>query len=328
MSGIGRREFVSLLGSAAAWPLVASAQQQAMPVIGFLSAVTPAQTTPMASAFVRSLSETGFVEGHNVAIEYRWAEGHLDRLPALVSDLVRHRAALIVVGSNAGAFSAKQATTTIPIVFVMGADPVELGLVASLNRPGGNMTGVYQFTTGLEAKRLGLLHELFPKATTIAVLVNPNYAGAENQLRDVHEAAGRLGVQLVVLRANTETEFTSAFADFSQQRADSLLVSGSPFFNSRREQLVALAARHVVPAIYERRDFSAAGGLMSYGTSLADAYRHAGAYAGRILKGENPADLPVMQSTKFEFVINLKTAKALGLTVPDNLLVAADEVIE
>jgi ABC-type uncharacterized transport system substrate-binding protein len=323
-----RREFITLLGGAAAWPLAASAQQQAMPVIGFLSAVTPAQTTPMASAFVRSLSETGFVEGHNVAIEYRWAEGHLDRLPALVSDLVRHRAALIVVGSNAGAFSAKQATTTIPIVFVMGADPVELGLVASLNRPGGNMTGVYQFTTGLEAKRLGLLHELFPKATTIAVLVNPNYAGAENQLRDVHEAAGRLGVQLVVLRANTETEFNSAFADFSQQRAGSLLVSGSPFFNSRREQFVALAARHVVPAIYERRDFAAAGGLMSYGTSLADAYRHAGAYAGRILKGENPADLPVMQSTKFEFVINLKTAKALGLTVPDNLLVAADEVIE
>ncbi len=262
-----------------------------------------------------------------MAVEYRFAEGQFDRLPALASDLVRRQVA-VLVASSAGAFAAKEATTTIPIVFNVGDDPIRTGLVASLNRPGGNLTGVYMFTSGLEAKRLGLLHEMVPKATTIAVLINPNYLDSDNELRDVQEAAARLGVQLVIVRANAESEFDAAFATLVQQRAGALLVCASPFFNARREQLVVLAARHAVPAIYEWRDFAAAGGLMSYGTSLADAYRQAGVYAGRILKGAKPADLPVVQSTRFEFIINLNTAKALGLDVPPTLSARADEVIE
>ena len=280
------------------------------------------------AAFREGLKEAGYVEGQNVTVEYGFAEGQLDRFPALVSDLVRRQASVLAVTSIAGARAAKQATTTIPVVFSVGEDPVAAGLVESLNRPGGNLTGVHQFTTGLEAKRLGLLHEMVPKATTIAVLVNPNFSSAETQLRDVQEAAPRLGVQLVVVRANVESDFDAAFATLVQQRAGALLVCASPFFNARRQQLVVLAARHAVPAIYEWRDFAEAGGLMSYGTILADAYRQVGVYAGRVLKGAKPADLPVVQVTRFEFVINLSTAKALGIEVPPTLSARADEVIE
>ena len=325
-----RREFITFLGgTAVAWPLAAHAQQPALPVIGFLNVASPGPLRQQIAAFHEGLKESGYVEGQNVAVEYRWAEGQYDRLPALAADLVRRQVSVIVSGGGAPVvLAAKAATTTIAIVFTAGADPVGMGLVASLNRPGGNITGVYMFTSGLEAKRLGLLHEMVPKVTTIAVLINPNYLDAENQLRDVQEAAVRLGVQLVVVRANAENDFDAAFSTVVQQRSGALLVCASPFFNARREQLVVLAARHALPTIYEWRDFAAAGGLMSYGTSLADAYRQAGAYAGRILKGAKPADLPVIQTTKFEFVINLKTAKALGLDVPLGISAGADEVIE
>jgi ABC-type uncharacterized transport system substrate-binding protein len=328
-SHIGRRKFLATLGgAAAAWPLAARAQQPPMPVVGFLSSGSPAPLRQQVAAFREGLKEAGYVEGQNVTVEYGFAEGQLDRFPVLVSDLVRRQVSVLVVTSNTGALVAKHATSTIPIVFSVGDDPVASGLVPSLNRPGGNLTGVYQFTTGLEAKRLGLLHEMVPKATTIAVLVNPNFSGAKTQLHDVQEAAPRLGVQLVVVRANVESDFDAAFATLVQQRAGALLVCASPFFNGRRQQLVVLAARHAVPAIYEWRDFAEAGGLMSYGTILADAYRQAGVYAGRVLKGAKPADLPVVQATRFEFVINLSTAKALGIEVPPTLSARADEVIE
>jgi putative tryptophan/tyrosine transport system substrate-binding protein len=323
-----RRDFITLLGCAGAWPRTVGAQQQPMPVVGFLNASSPGPLRQQITAFLGGLKESGYVEGQNVAVEYRWAEGQYDRLPALVADLVRQQVTVIVSGGGApAALAAKAATTTIPIVFSAGADPIRLGLVASLNRPGGNITGVYQFTSGLEAKRLGLLHEMVPKATSVAVLINPNFADAENQLRDVQEAAARLGVQLVVVRANAESEFDAAFSTLVRQGAGALLVSGSPFFNGRREQLVVLAARHAVPAIFEWRDFAAAGGLMSYGTSLADAYRQVGVYAGQILRGAKPGDLPVVQSTKFELAINLNTAKALGIEVPPTLSARADEII-
>jgi putative tryptophan/tyrosine transport system substrate-binding protein len=324
-----RREFITLLGgAAAAWPLAARAQQPAMPLIGFIPSGSAGPLRQQVAAFREGLKEAGYVNGQNVTVEYGFAEGQLDRFPALVSDLVRRQASVLAVTSIAGARAAKQATTTIPVVFSVGEDPVAAGLVDSLSRPGGNLTGVHQFTTGLEAKRLGLLHEMVPKATTIAVLVHPNFPSAETQLRDVQEAAPRLGVQLVVVRANVESDFDAAFATLVQQRAGALLVCASPFFNARRQQLVVLATRHAVPAIYEWRDFAEVGGLMSYGTILGDAYRQVGVYAGRVLKGAKPANLPVVQVTRFEFVINLSTAKALGIEVPPTLSARADEVIE
>jgi putative ABC transport system substrate-binding protein len=322
-----RRDFITILGVTAVWPVAARAQQ-AMPTVGvLLGGELKSLQVPLAG-FHRGLAEYGYVEGQNVAIEYRFAEGRVDRLPALAADLVRRDVAVLVVSTPNGALAAKQATATIPIVFSIGGDPVQLGLIASLSRPGGNVTGVFQFTAALEAKRLGLLHEMVPKATTLAALVHANYAGAESQVRDVREAAARLSIQPVVLTVTSESDFDAVFATLAQQRAGGLLVCASPFFYSRHERLVALAAHHSVPAIYEWREIAAAGGLMSYGTSLADAYQQAGGYAGRILKGAKPADLPAVQSTKFEFVINLRTAKALGLDIPGDLLSFVDEVIE
>jgi len=326
---VRRREFILLVGgTAAAWPLAASAQQPAMPVVGFMMAGSRAALRDEITAFEAGLKELGFVEGQNLALEYRFAEGQFERFPAFASDLIHRRASVIAASSPQAALAAKQATATIPIVFSVGADPVEVGLVSSLSHPGGNVTGVYQFTAGLESKRLGLLHEMVPKAQVIGVLINPNYAAAESQLRDVQDSAAHLGLRLVVVRANTESEFAAAFSTVVTQRAGAILVCASPFFNSRRQQLIVLASSHALPAIFEWRDFAVAGGLMSYGTSLNNAYRQAGIYAGRILKGEKASDLPVVQSTKFEFVINLSTAKALHIEVPPTLSARADEIIE
>ena len=312
-----RREFLSVLGSAAAWPLAARAQQPAMPVVGLFHVGSSDRFGHLVTAFRRGLAEVDLVEGRNVAIEYGWGEGQLDRLPALAADLMRRQVS-VIAGNYIATAAARRIAPTLPIVFVTGDDPVKLGFVESLNRPGGNTTGVYIFTAELEAKRLGLLRDLVPQATTFAVLVDPNYSTTDAQVRDVQKASARLGVQLVVARANSERDIDAAFATFVQQRAAALLVGASPFFNNRRDQLVALAARHKLPATYKSREFAAAGGLVSYGNSITDAYRQAGVYAGRIVKGAKPADLPVIQPSKFELVINLKAAKALGVAISGN----------
>jgi putative ABC transport system substrate-binding protein len=323
-----RRNFIALLGGAATtWPLAARAQQQ-MPVIGFLGSGSPTPFAQAVTAVHRGLNETGYVEGQNVRFEYRWAEGQFHRLPELAADLIHRQVTLILASGPPASSAAKGATPTIPIVFAIGDDPVTAGLVTSLNRPGGNVTGVSFFTIALGAKRLELLHELLPNATLFAMILNPKSPNADVQLKDAQAAAQAIGQQIRIFNASTENEIDAAFADIAKQKFDALLVGTDPFFTSQRDRLVAHAARNRIPAVYSLRAYAQAGGLMSYGASLTDAYRQAGIYAGRILKGTQPADLPVMQSTKFELVINLKTAKTLGLDVPWFLQQRADEVIE
>jgi putative ABC transport system substrate-binding protein len=323
-----RREFITLLGgTAAAWPFAARAQQPTMPVVGFLRSATLADVPHWVAAFRQGLKEAGFVEGQNVAIEFRSADNQLDRLPALVADLIRQPVA-VIVGNTDAALAAKAATTTVPIVFASGSDPVRDGLVASLNRPGGNVTGLVYFSAVLGAKRLELLRQLVPGATTIAVLVNPNTPLTEAERKDVQAAAQAIGQQLIIIDISSDRDIETAFAAFVQRGAGALLVGTGGFLNSNRKRIAAVANRHALPASYSQREGVVAGGLMSYGPSISDAYRQAGIYSGRILNGEKPADLPVIRSTKFELVLNLKTAKALGLTIPPSLLVAADEVIE
>jgi putative ABC transport system substrate-binding protein len=323
-----RRDFIMLVGGAvAAWPFAARAQQPTMPVVGFLRSATLADVPHWVAAFRQGLKEAGFVEGQNVAIEFRSADNQLDRLPALVADLIRQPVA-VILGNTDAALAAKAATTTVPIVFASGSDPVRDGLVASLNRPGGNVTGLVYFAAVLGAKRLELLRQLVPRATTIAVLVNPNTPLTEAERKDVQTAAQAIGQQLIIFDISSDRDIETAFAAFVQRGAGALLVGTGGFLNSNRERIAAVANRHALPASYSQREGVVAGGLMSYGPSISDAYRQAGIYSGRILNGEKPADLPVIRSTKFELVLNLKTAKALGLTIPPSLLVAADEVIE
>jgi putative tryptophan/tyrosine transport system substrate-binding protein len=324
-----RRNFIQGVAGSAAWPIAAHAQQPAMPVIGFLNTRTPENATNLVAAFRGGLAQNGFVEGQNVTIEYRWAFGQYDQLPAMATELVRRRVAVIVAtGGEPAALAATVATKTVPIVYLIGGDPVKEGLAASFNRPGGNATGVTLLTTLLEPKRFGLLHELVPSATTIGVLLNPKFPPSAGQLQDVQAAAKSTGVQIRVLRASTDEELDAAFQTISQQRLAALAICADPFFDTRREKVVALAARAAVPAMYHFREYALVGGLISYGIDNVDAYRQIGVYAGQILNGAKPADLPVMQETKFLLVINLKTAKELGIKISDNLLSLADEVIE
>jgi len=323
-----RREFISLLGGAAAWPLAARAQQP-MPVIGVLSPRSPAVDAALISVIRQGLTDTGFVEGRNVALDYRWADGQYDRVVTLAADLVQRKAAVIIaMGGEISAAAAKKVTSTVPIVFLVGSDPVRSGLVSSLNRPGGNITGASSFIFDLEPKRLGLMRELRPAAATIAILVNPNSPNAEMQVKDIQSAARNLGQEIDILTASTVREIDAAFAKLVRMRVHALLVAGDPVFFNRASQIVVLATRHAIPALYSRREFVAVGGLMSYGSTTEEGYRMAGVYAGRILKGEKPGDLPIQLPTKFEFVINLSTARALDIDVPDTLLARADEVIE
>jgi putative ABC transport system substrate-binding protein len=324
-----RREFITLLGgAAAAWPLAARAQQPAMPVIGSLSGSSLTERAPLLVAFRKGLSESGYVEGQNVAIEYYWAEGQYHRLPALAAELTRRQLAVIAALDGPAALAAKAATTTIPIVFNTGIDPMTVGLVVSLKRPGGNLTGVNMIAGPLPAKQFGLLHEVIPAARTIALLINPNNANAERDAAIVQEAARAVGRQILVTRAVTETEFETVFAILVREGAGALLVNSDVFFTSQRDQIIALAARHAIPVMSAWREFPVAGALMSYGPSLAAAEQQVGVYTGKILKGAKPADLPIIQPTMFELVINLKTAKALALTIPPGVLAIADEVIE
>jgi putative tryptophan/tyrosine transport system substrate-binding protein len=327
-----RREFISLLGGAAAssvsWPLAARAQQPAMPVVGFLHSATAAPFVRHVAAFRNGMGENGYVEGRNATIEYRWAEGQYDRLPALAADLVARQVAVLVALGPAASLIAKAATPTIPVVFSTGDDPVKVGLVTNLSRPEGNVTGIHIFTGELEPKRLGLLSQMVPQARLLGLLVNSGSPQLETLVKDARAAAAAIGRQILVVTASSEHEFEAAFATVAQGGAGALLVANDIFFNSMRDVLVALAARYKVPAIYEFREFAAAGGLMSYGTSLPDVYRQAGVYAGKILKGSKPADLPVFRLSRFEFVINLNTAKALGIDLPPGLSAMADEIIE
>ena len=327
---MGRRELlVALGGAAAAWPLAARAQQPAMPVVGFMSARSPEDSAHLVAAFRRGLGESGFIEGQNVAIEFRWAHGQYDRLPALADELVRRQVnVLVAVGGEPSPLAAKRATSTIPIVFGIGSDPVSIGLVESFSRPGGNVTGVTLMTALMEPKRLGLLRELVPGVPLVGVLLNPVFPPAARQLQELEQAARTIGQRLVVTKASTDEELNAAFAVLVQERIGALLVAADPYFDTRRDRIIALAAQHRLPAIYQFREYAVAGGLLSYGISITDGYRQYGVYAASILNGAKPADLPVQQVVKFELVINMKTAKALNVTISDNLLSLADEVIE